>query len=163
MNLTEGTRRLALLLGVAGAIYCGFRLYGILEPALEVQSQHDQFERWANSPVVQLEHKAIQATPPPKIDPKYPDLPPGIDPLKDSINRDGIKTIDWYYVDGNYYAGEIDTEDGYHLYKTLAPPLGVYLWCVLLPFLGFFIPWSAVHILGWVAGGFMKKPDHDRA
>lgn len=155
MNLREGTRRLALLLGVAGAICGGYVSYPDLHSVLWVQGQHDQFEQWANSPVVQQEQKAIQATPPPKIDPNYPDLPPGIRPLEDSINRDGIKTIDWFYLDGKWEAGEIDTEGGYHLAWYPAPSLWAYVQPMLWPVLGFLIPWGAVYVIAWVGAGFV--------
>ena len=60
MNLREGTRRLALLLGVVGAILGGIASYLVLQPALEQRARHNRFEQLANSDVVKQERKAIQ-------------------------------------------------------------------------------------------------------
>ena len=57
MNLREGTRRLALLLGVAGAILGGFASYSELQTVREQWASHNRFERLANSDVVQEERK----------------------------------------------------------------------------------------------------------
>ena len=57
MNLREGTRRLALLLGVVGAILGGFASYLFLQPALEQRARHNRFEQLANSDVVKQERK----------------------------------------------------------------------------------------------------------
>jgi len=55
MNLKEGTRRLALLLGVAGAICGSFASYLELQTILEQRARHSNFERYANSDVVRQE------------------------------------------------------------------------------------------------------------
>lgn len=57
MNLKEGTRRLALLLGAAGAIACGFLSYAQLQSTLHQRADHQRFERLADSAVVQQERK----------------------------------------------------------------------------------------------------------
>ena len=57
MNLREGTRRLALLLGVAGAIAGGFASYILLQPALDQRARHNKFEQLANLGDVQKERK----------------------------------------------------------------------------------------------------------
>jgi hypothetical protein len=63
MNLREGTRRLALLLGVVGAILGGFASYLVLQPALEQRARHNRFEQLANSDVVKQERRTLQAAP----------------------------------------------------------------------------------------------------
>ena len=63
MNLREGTRRLALLLGGLGIIVGGFASYLFLQPALEQRARHSRFEQLANSDVVKQERKTLQATP----------------------------------------------------------------------------------------------------
>lgn len=53
MNLKEGTRRLALLLGVAGAIAGGVVSYPQLQSLMRQRADHRQFEQLANSGLVQ--------------------------------------------------------------------------------------------------------------
>ena len=55
MDLREGTRRLALLLGVVGAILGGFASYLELRTILEQGARHNRFEQLANSDVVKNE------------------------------------------------------------------------------------------------------------
>ena len=62
MNLREGTRRLALFLGVAGVIAGGFFSYLFLQPALDQRARHNRFEQLANSEVVQQELKSWSLT-----------------------------------------------------------------------------------------------------
>src|ERR1019366_6650661 len=57
MNLREGTRRLALLLGAAGAIAGGFASYIALQPALDQRARHNKLEQLANLDDVQKERK----------------------------------------------------------------------------------------------------------
>ena len=68
MNLKEGTRRLALLLGVAGAILGGIASYAELQSALSQRTRHIRFERLANSDAAEQERKwllrQVQAPPP---------------------------------------------------------------------------------------------------
>jgi hypothetical protein len=53
MNLREGTRRLALLLGVVGAIFGGFVSYFQLQSTMRQRADHQQFEQLASSQIVQ--------------------------------------------------------------------------------------------------------------
>ena len=57
MNLKEGTRRLALLLGAVGAIFGGFASYVELQTVLNQKERHNRFEQLASSDVVQQERK----------------------------------------------------------------------------------------------------------
>ncbi len=52
MNLKEGTRRLALILGAVGALLGGFASYMELQTVLSQSALHNKFERLANSDVV---------------------------------------------------------------------------------------------------------------
>jgi hypothetical protein len=61
MNVREGTRRLALLLGVVGAILGGFASYVELQTILNQRALQAQFEQLAASDVVQQERKVLQA------------------------------------------------------------------------------------------------------
>jgi len=58
MNLKEGTRRLALLLGMVGAILGGFASYVELQPVMRQRADHQRFEQLANSDVVKQERAA---------------------------------------------------------------------------------------------------------
>jgi len=91
MNLREGTRRLALLLGVVGAIGGGFVSYLELQDVLNQRARHSRFDQLATSDVVKQERKILQAwTPAPgspqQVDPEtrqrirkqpYSDIPAG--------------------------------------------------------------------------------------
>ena len=57
MNLKEGTRRLALLLGVVGAVLGGFASYLELQSVLNQREHHVKFELLANSDNAQKERK----------------------------------------------------------------------------------------------------------
>jgi|GEM_PF-1357601 len=57
MNLKEGTRRLALLLGVAGMIGGGFVSYVELQAVLSQRARHNRFEQLAHSYDILKERK----------------------------------------------------------------------------------------------------------
>jgi hypothetical protein len=57
MNLREGTRRLALLLGAVGAILGGLLSYSQLQSNLHQRADHQSYERMANSSVVDQARK----------------------------------------------------------------------------------------------------------
>lgn len=63
MNLREGTRRLALLLGALGIIAGGFASYVELQTVLPQRAAHDHFEQLANSEVVKQERMTLQGAP----------------------------------------------------------------------------------------------------
>jgi hypothetical protein len=172
MNLREGTRRLALLLGVAGVIFGGFASYMELQAVLNQRARHNKFEQLAASDVLQQERKCRLAgimsgcfdLPPgwsikPMIDPKTgeripPEKPPSDFSGWDSVvNKGGINSIIWTK---DYRVASIKTEDGQTLYPTSAPSAWLYLLIALLPALGFCIPWGAIRAIGWVVAGFVK-------
>ncbi|MGD0737601.1 MAG: hypothetical protein ABR976_20915 [Terracidiphilus sp.] len=69
MNLKEGTRRFALLLGAAGAILGGFASYMELQTVLSQRARHNRFEKLANSDVVkQARTDWVSARIPPDYD-----------------------------------------------------------------------------------------------
>lgn len=176
MNLKEGTRRTALLLGVVGAILGGFVSYIELQPALEQRANHIKFEQLAASDVVQLERKAIQVPgfgPPEDVPPKFnPNAPytsaaPSKTYLDDNgnpisqaqridseVNKKGITAIHWT---DTYGVKSIETDDGQTLYPTPAPSAWLYCLIALFPFFGFFIPWGAIRAIGWVGAGFTAE------
>jgi len=72
VNLREGTRRLALLLGVVGALAGGFASNVYLQTTLEQRTRHNRFEQLATANVVQRQRKFLQ---------KSPDFIPGPYPM----------------------------------------------------------------------------------
>jgi hypothetical protein len=175
VNLREGTRRLALLLGVVGAILGGFASYVDLQTTLAQRTRHSRFEQLANSGVVQHERKCRLAG----ITSGCSDLPNDFvlkptqgsastqyldpqtgEPIQgweepSQVNKGGIKAIRW----GKDYGVEtIETDDGQTLYPTPAPAAWGYLLVSLFPILGFIIPWGAVRAIGWVIAGFVQPP-----
>jgi hypothetical protein len=62
MNVREGSRRLALLLGAVGAILGGIASYLELQSLLEQRERHNRFEQFANSDVVRQEQKSWPLT-----------------------------------------------------------------------------------------------------
>ena len=153
MNLREGTRRLALFLGVIGAMVGGVASYSELQDLREQQASHSRFEQLAASPVVQQARRSIETAcaqnPSDKQcgDERYVPM--------SEFNSGGIKTIYW---SKDYQVEWIKTDDGQNLFSTTpAPAVWEYLLVALFPILGFFIPWGAIRAIGWVVGGFVKS------
>ncbi len=115
MNLREGTRRLALLLGVVGTILGTFASYVELQTVLNQRARHNRFEQLANSSVAEQARKnCFESSAPSEHQPweKYqsplpkgfiPDNPPYcFSPINDpntfdytpsELNSGGIKTV----------------------------------------------------------------------
>jgi hypothetical protein len=60
MNVKEGMRRLALLLGVLGATLGCFASYVVLRDAMSARARYKAFELLATSDVVQQERRSVQ-------------------------------------------------------------------------------------------------------
>jgi hypothetical protein len=151
VNLKEGTRRLALLLGAAGAILGGFASYLELKDVLNQRVRHDRFEQLAASDIVRQERQKLKMDLPRLTNPTVTDSSgweSGVYPI-----ATGIKTIHWGKDYGVY---SIETEDGLTFFPTPTPAAYNYLLIVLWPCLGFFIPWGAIRAIGWVGAGLMK-------
>lgn len=161
MNLREGTRRLALLLGAAGAIAGGLFAYAQLQSTMRQRADHARFEQLANSDVVRQERDR-RFPPPARLDtdtaesiagPHNPKSDSGYAAWPSEVNKEGIKDIFWTKDLG---INSFETDDGQTLYPTPAPGAGAYLLVAVLPILGFFIPWGAVRAVGWVLAGFFQ-------
>jgi hypothetical protein len=150
VNLREGTRRLVLLLGAAGAILGGFVSYMELQPLARQSAKHNRFEQLANSQIVLQERENAKRDFPRITNP----------PITDSkgwqitVNSGGVGTIFW---GSDYQVASIQTLDGQRLYPTPAPSAWTYLLVALFPILGFLIPWGAVRAIGWVGAGFAQS------
>jgi hypothetical protein len=148
MNLREGTRRLALLLGAAGAIIGGVFAYAQLQSTMRQRADHKQFEQLANSDAVQQDRKDFLAGWV-SIDSKTGERIQ----WDQQVDKDGIKTIHWTK---DNEIESIETEDGQTLYPTPAPGVWSYFLIAILPMLGFFIPWGVVRAIGWTLAGFIQ-------
>jgi hypothetical protein len=167
LNLKEGTRRLALLLGVAGAILGGFASYLELQTVLSQRTDHIRLEQLANSDVVQHARRSIEISEsgasqnpaPAKFDWSAVEVCP-LDASDNAgcttdVARGDIKTIHWAK---GLVVKSIEASDGQTLYSTPAPSAWMYCLIALLPILGFLIPWGAVRAIGWVGAGFVAGP-----
>jgi len=167
MNLMEGMRRFALLLGAAGAILGGFTSYMELQALLNQRALHNNFEQLANSDVVQQARKSIEVSAsgpsqnpePDKFDFSAVEVCPidtaDLSGCYTEVSKGGIKTIHWSKDSGRDLVIEsIETEGSQTLYPTPAPSAWMYLLIALFPMLGFFIPWGATRAIGWVGAGF---------
>jgi hypothetical protein len=146
MNLKEGARRMALLLGAVGAIFGGFASYEELQSIKEQRVSYTEFERLATSDVVQQERKNCLSDNP----------PPGYAKLGSQLqsNSAGIEAINWTE---DCKVLTIKTEAGEWLYTNQAPRPWEYFLIALLPIFGFFIPWGTVRAIGWVGAGFIQS------
>jgi hypothetical protein len=155
MNIREGTRRLALLLGVVGAILGGFASYLELQTVLSQSARHNRFEQLAASEVVKQQRKALKSPPDfiPDSSDKWAVAAAEYQRQQAIVDKDGIKTIHWT---ANADIESIETQDGQTHYPTPAPSAWLYLLVAIFPIAGFFIPWGAVRAIGWVVTGFVQ-------
>lgn len=159
MNLREGTRRLALLMGIVGAILGGFASYYELQTVqtvLRERADHKQFEQLANSDAVSRERQMKKAWFA-KVT-RSPSLFPYVFSDSDfstKVDKGGVHMIGWTQ---DFDVASIQTQDGQMLYPTSAPawPWWDCLLIAIYPVLGFFIPRGAVRAIGWVVAGFVQ-------
>ena len=148
MNVREGTRRLALLLGVVGALFGGFLSYSELQSVIHRRADRQHFAQLADSAVVQQARKNCLSDNPP---PGYAKLGSQLQP-----NSARIKTINWTE---DCKVAWIETDTGEELFPGPDHAPGwEYLLIMLSPVFGFFIPWGAVRAIGWVLAGFVAGP-----
>ena len=159
MNLREGTRRLALLVGLLGAIACGVLSYAQLQTDLQQRADHQRFERLANSSVVEEARKACFGPSGEAPWVKYQTFcsSPSYDAQEfdytpPESNNAGIKAVHFE----KRKLDSIDTQDGQRLYQMEAPGPWSYVLIAIFPVFGFFIPWIAVRSIGWVLAGFIQ-------
>ena len=155
MNLHEGTRRLALLLGVVGALLGGYVSYLELQTVLDQRASHNRFEQLAASDAVKQAKPDWFVKHEPKPHGPWEDYvvtdPNGTAPSE--VDKDGIKKIHW---SKNYGVESIETENGQIIIPTPAPAAWQYLFVAICPIIGFFIPWGSIRAIGWVVTGFAR-------
>jgi hypothetical protein len=151
MNLREGTRRLALLLGVLGALGGSFVGYMEWQDIQSQRTRHERFEQLATSDAVNHLSKDHQQKKGDPWEANVKSVMPGCCGIKEVVwDTDNV----WNDASGIY---SIETEDGQTLRPTPTPPAWEYLFAILLPVLGFIIPWGAVRAIGWVVAGFVPS------
>ena len=159
MNLREGTRRLALLLGAVGAIVGAFASYSELQSIKEQRESHIKFVQLASSPVARDARDSLDIA----CADGHTDKQCGDEhyAAMSEVKSGEIKTIYWSKKDSfgkvNYQVSLIQTEDGQNLFPTSVPSAWEYLLIGLFPIFGFFIPWGAVRAIGWVGAGFVAS------
>lgn len=178
MNLREGTRRLALIVGILGGIAGGVASYVVLSDLLEARERYTAFERLATSQAVKqgraswLSNSATVkalwvASSPSERDNMMKSLTAeeknkltaelGIEgdtpefSISPKVNKEGIKTIHWTEA---FEVESLDMIDGQTLYAEPAPNRWLYSLAAILPLLGFIIPWGLIRAVGWVGNGF---------
>lgn len=150
MNLREGTRRLALLLGLAGAIVGGFASYLESQDVRSQRTRHDNFQRLSALDLVQQLRSDHQKNTN-SSEASVKTVMPGCCGIKEVVwDSEHI----WNDGSGIY---SIETDDGRTLYPTPAPTVWSYLLIGLFPILGFFIPWTTIRAIGWVGAGFVQS------
>ncbi len=154
MSLREGTRRLALLLGVVGAVLCGLLSYAQLQSDMRQRAQHQRFEQLASSPVVQHERRLMKYLAPGIT----PPLAPGDLPNPSTFTNGEVRKINWTW---DFEIASLELEDRETLYAMPAPGPWSYVLIAILPVLGFFVPWIAVRSVGWVFVGFVQPSKHE--
>ena len=169
MNLREGTRRLALLLGVVGAIFGGFISYSLLRETMRQRADHQRFEQLANSDLVKEARQWITLAPVQRekalalMTPEHRSKLATVLGFNGTptpsdigeIDEGGIKTIRWTK---DHRVESLETQDGQTLYPSPAPGAWSYFLAAILPIFGFFIPWGVVRAIGWVTAGFVASP-----
>jgi hypothetical protein len=166
MNVREGMRRLGLVVGVLGAGAGAVGGYIKLQPLLAQRGQYERFQVLVSAPTVQKEVELLEKN-----------LPaPGHGGTSNyymlaalcgaeggwKVNKNGIAAI--YFkshgcADTKPIAAGIsmiETDDGEAVYRTDPPGFLSYFLILVLPVLGFVLPWGAVRVLTWVGSGFVE-------
>lgn len=175
VNFREGMRRLGLLLGVLGACVGAVAAWEGTRTAWIALTEHRRFESVLASPTMRKVAKAARADADAQIVSesamtKIP-LPPGAtlvspsahasDPWEQAardykgqhvlVRLDGVDQVT---VDKTGLITSIDLSTGESVEKTDAPHIWAFLPLLLLPAIGFLVPWGLVRVMAWIAVGF---------
>ncbi len=178
MDLREGTRRLAMVLGVVGALFGGFVSALEFRELVQQRTSYKQFEQ-VSTRIAELGKQTQKAYPSYadmtpidlglKVVAKYPEywpwitgdstITPAIPKPRELNSTDDTHEHDPWdrsAKDYDWRVWGITAPDGQTFFPTPAPNNWTYLWIPLLPILGFSVPWGAVHSIGWVLKGFIQ-------
>ena len=174
MNVREGTRRLAVFLGILGCIV------GLLFSCLFFNQFHQDeknyrtYSKLVNSKAIQTEQQALRNPSAPgtqNMSSIREDWNKMSKDNQDAVIRslsaeektkfatdmgwnDGIKSVE-YNKDFNVVS--IGTMDGQTVYPAVPPSQWTALLIAALPILGYFIPWGLIRAIGWVGAGFVTS------
>ena len=148
MNLREGSWRLALLMGVLGALVGSYWSIAIAADLVQEHNNYKLYSRLAATPAVEAavaERKLMVAK-----------LPPNetIGDSSETIQRDGVHHI-IFNEDGSIMwigpmIGEpVHSTDGASFWEACLVPV--------FPAAGFFLLWGLIKALAWVVIGFTKS------
>lgn len=172
MNRKEGTRRLGLFLGVAGAVAGGFFSFGLVRTALQQRAAYKQFE--TASVRIEILGRDTQREYPETREmdrgdigrrtlARYPQFWPWVTgrinrepelpkPSVADSTADALQASSWEPTEkeSDWHAWGITTPDGETLDPTPEPSPFAYLLVLVLPVAGFVVPWGSVRAIGWV-------------
>lgn len=136
MNLNEGTRRLALLLGIVGMIAGGAHAY---QQCQTVRHEREILDltpaQWQMMSHVQR-HDALY----------------GMEEWQRAALAKDLGYYDWLDVDKAMNAACADSV----LPHPPTPSSLAYFWAAVWPLVGFLVPWVAIRATVWVGKGFLK-------
>ncbi len=150
MNFREGSRRLALFVGVIGAIACCYYSWIFAMDALDQHHRYKEFSRLAALPIVREADESRKRA--------ITTLLAGLTIDDDStIDRDGIHLIVWDRDGKIEWIDPIGAENVRA--QTEGAPFCECCAIFMMPIFGFFIPWLAVRAITWVLIGFTKSTE----
>jgi hypothetical protein len=156
MNIREGTRRLALVVGVIGALAGLYPSFLMAPDLLRQRESHNLFQKLVSSTSVRNDVAMLE---------KLRATPPGYGMIATEFgekarNQDHIAKINYGRSDDGVHmrVDSIEMEDGSTVYNIAYPSTWLILICLGFPFLGFLLPWGIVMAIGWIVSGFAQAP-----
>ena len=153
MNLREGTRRLALIVGITGACLGCIASYSELKTVRDLSAHHAEFERltagFANAKLAQQMRRDAEH------DPSDNSITPDCCGIEE-IFSDKIRILSMTH---QACTPLLPRSGRKLLIRTPAPGAGSYALIAALPILGFLLPWGVIRAVGWVLAGFVQ-PSH---
>jgi len=139
MNLSEGTRRLALLFGLVGATAGGMAAYHQCLPVWQERAIRDITPvQWRS--MLQMErHDALY----------------GMGEWQRNALAKAMGYYNWYDENAAMNAASANPV----MPNPPVPSAWNYLWFAIWPMAGFIVTYSAIRAIGWVVAGFMKNPN----
>jgi hypothetical protein len=152
MNMREGMRRIGLTAGIAGAVAGIVGSVFTCQDILHVRSEQSEFRTRLSTPFMSKHVKDIAKA--------SETLPAGY-VLEDTDflqtpNEDGVKSIHYGTTSGEKgeHVESVTYLDGTTVYKVPAIAWWEYAMVIVLPLVGFLIPWGAFRGLVWIGSGF---------
>jgi hypothetical protein len=149
MNLSEGFRRIGIVLGIAGTLGGSAACYIFLNDAFQLRSRYKTFSTLDRTPEVQ-NTISNSADPWERYD--------ATEFTTEHPSKNGIRRI--FYQDSadrrHLEVSRFEMVNGDIVYRAEAPPVYTYVLPLAFPVIGFLIPWGLIKALVWVGSGFTK-------